>query len=247
MRKWLWTAHGPLYNQAGEGDGGGGISDAVKALIGTEVNTAVNGAMKRIEKQHEKQQVDLTGRLDKLTGAVEGLVRERETPPPGEKKEGEEKSETKLDPAVNAELMKLRKIVEQQAKAQEEATKKTEAAEQKAAQRELDLAVQEAIGNVNFANESSRELVKEHLKRAAKRDENGVIVVESSKGEVPLKDYAASYIDQSPNLIAAPPAGGAGTGKGTPAKSGRFDLDRIKPGMSPEENKEAFAEIAKFL
>ncbi len=80
------------------------------------------------------------------------------------------------------------------------------------------------------------------------RSEDGRLVVKGSQGEVGVKEYLANFVTENPELLPARISGGSGT----PAASkhinnagSSIDIDRIKPGMNPEEMERARQEIAR--
>jgi hypothetical protein len=70
------------------------------------------------------------------------------------------------------------------------------------------------------------------------RSEDGSLVGRGADGPVPIKEFLSHFVSENPELLPARIAGGAGTMN--PVKAGAkgpgpVDLDRIRPGMSPDE------------
>ncbi len=85
--------------------------------------------------------------------------------------------------------------------------------------------------------------VKDDIQRA----DDGRLVARGPQGEVAVKDYLSQFVNENPELLPARIAGGSGTGpaqKNVPASSG-LDLDKIRPGMDPEEMDRVRQEIAR--
>jgi hypothetical protein len=87
--------------------------------------------------------------------------------------------------------------------------------------------------------------VKDDVQRTA----DGRIVARSGEGEVPLHDYLSQFVNDNPELLPARISGGSGmeTMPRSPAVGGgAIDLERIRPGMNPEELERARQEIARL-
>ena len=80
------------------------------------------------------------------------------------------------------------------------------------------------------------------------RAEDGRLVARGSHGELGLKDYLTQFVNENPELLPARISGGSGivpAQKSSPAPSG-FDLDKIRPGMNPEELERVRQEISRL-
>ena len=79
------------------------------------------------------------------------------------------------------------------------------------------------------------------------RGEDGQLIARSGPGEISLRDYLAKFVQENPELLPARMTGGSGMGSGPKAVSntGGLDLDKIRPGMSPEELDKARQEISR--
>ena len=61
-----------------------------------------------------------------------------------------------------------------------------------------------------------------------------------------MREYLARFAAENPELLPARLAGGSGASSGQKATpAGGVDLDRIRPGMSPEEMERVRQEIAR--
>ena len=67
-----------------------------------------------------------------------------------------------------------------------------------------------------------------------------------AKDGVDIKEYLSRFAAENPELLPARVSGGSGASAGSrPAGNGGVDLDRIRPGMSPEEMERVRQEIAR--
>lgn len=79
------------------------------------------------------------------------------------------------------------------------------------------------------------------------RGEDGRLVARSGESAVGLRDYLSRFVEENPEFLPARIAGGAGTAATPgPAPSGGVDLDKIRPGMSPEELDKVRGEISRI-
>lgn len=85
--------------------------------------------------------------------------------------------------------------------------------------------------------------VKDEVHRA----EDGQIVAKTAAGETPLGEYLKQFLEQNPELLPARIPGGSGMSSGQrgSALASQVDLDKIRPGMSPEELERARQEIVR--
>ncbi len=63
-----------------------------------------------------------------------------------------------------------------------------------------------------------------------------------------MREYLAQFVNENPELLPARMAGGSGRAAGQQERRGgeaRVDLDKIRPGMSPEEMDRVRQEIAR--
>jgi phage tail sheath gpL-like len=80
------------------------------------------------------------------------------------------------------------------------------------------------------------------------RDEHGRLVARDGSGQTEMKDYLAKFVQENPELLPARSSGGSGatlTARGQGTAGTGIDLDRIKPGMDPEEMDRVRREIMR--
>jgi hypothetical protein len=81
------------------------------------------------------------------------------------------------------------------------------------------------------------------------RDEDGGLVAEWEGRTLPLDEYLNRFVAENPEFLPPRIAGGSGA----PPREGRertrsgFDLEAIRPGMSPEEARQAWKEVARLM
>ena len=74
------------------------------------------------------------------------------------------------------------------------------------------------------------------------------MIARGDTGEIPAKDYLASFVKENPEFLPARIAGGTGmtaNSKAPLASKDAVDLERIRPGMSPEEMQRVREEIVR--
>ena len=87
------------------------------------------------------------------------------------------------------------------------------------------------------------------VKDDVQRTEDGRLVGTSENGALSLRDYLTHFVNENPEFLPARNLGGSGATsgpRGTSAASSSVDLDKIKPGMSPEELERVRQEIARI-
>jgi len=80
-----------------------------------------------------------------------------------------------------------------------------------------------------------------------RRKEDGRMMAHGERGEVPMREYLEQFVADNPELLPARIAGGSGTEpvqRGAPEERG-IDLNKIRPGMDPEELDRIRKEISR--
>lgn len=183
----------------------------------------------------EKSQVKETGLADEqrsmIRVAIEEFVRlQREATEPAYKAELLE--ERKRREALER---RLNELVEENRKQRE----LREAAERSAAIRsELQRL---GVSKVDLAYRA----VREDIYRA----EDGRLVARTEQGEVGLREYLSRFVQENPEFLPARVGGGSGTvesRRGVTSRGEAIELEKIRPGMSPEEAERAREEIVRI-
>jgi hypothetical protein len=150
------------------------------------------------------------------------------------------------EPAYKAELMderKRREQLEQRVNQLAEEAKRSQALAERSERESILRAELQRLGVAKV------DLAFKAVKDDISRSEDGRLVAKSDEGEVPAKEYLKQFVSDNPELLPSRIAGGSGaTGnKGTaPASaSGSTDLDKLRPGMNPEELERIRQEISR--
>ena len=79
------------------------------------------------------------------------------------------------------------------------------------------------------------------------RRDDGQLIARDGPGEVPLRDYLKQFVQENPELLPARITGGSGMGSGSKAvaNTSAIDLDKIRPGMNPEELEKVRQEVSR--
>ncbi len=142
--------------------------------------------------------------------------------------------QAKAEPAYRAELQEERKRREQLERRVNDLIE-----ENKRSRQIADEAERSAAGKVDLAFKA----VKDDIART----DEGRLVARTESGEVALKDYLTSFVTSNPEFLPARISGGSGmqATQKSPSGGGSIDLDKIRPGMSPEDLDNARQEIAR--
>jgi len=150
------------------------------------------------------------------------------------------------EPAYRAELQEERKRREQLERRVNDLIEENKRSKQIADEAERSAAIRAelqrlGVGKVDLAFKA----VKDDIART----DEGRLVARTEAGEVGLKDYLTSFVGSNPEFLPARISGGSGipvTHKSPPGGSGAIDLDKIRPGMSPEDLDNARQEIVRI-
>jgi hypothetical protein len=149
----------------------------------------------------------------------------------------------KSEPAFKAELMEERRRREQLE------TRMNQLAEEAKRQRER----AEEMDRNSFIRAELHKLGVTKIDLAFKavkddlvRNEEGTLVAKGPEGEISAKEFLITFVSENPELLPARMSGGSGTAREPRNSTTGFDLDRIKPGMEPEEMDRVRKEIARL-
>ncbi|HLJ47566.1 MAG TPA: hypothetical protein VKU01_16235 [Bryobacteraceae bacterium] len=151
----------------------------------------------------------------------------------------------KAEPAYKTELLEERRRREQLDQRLNELVAENKRTRQLAEEAERHANIRTELQRLGVAKvDLAFRVVRDDIQRA----EDGRLVGKSASGEVPLREYLEQFVTENPELLPARIAGGSGSGpvqKSAPAASG-FDLEKIRPGMDPEQLERARQEIARI-
>ena len=149
------------------------------------------------------------------------------------------------EPAYKTELVEERKRREQLERRVNELATENERSRATAERAERDAILRAELQRLGV---SKIDLAFRAVKEDIHRTPDGRIVAQSGEAEVGLRDYLAQFVNENPELLPARIAGGSGmeTVQRPAISGGGIDLDRIHPGMAPEDLQRARQEIARL-
>lgn len=149
--------------------------------------------------------------------------------------------QSKSEPAHKAELLDERRRRESLEQRVNELIAENERARSKAEEAERSAAVRGELQRLGVAKvELAYKAVKDDIRRG---DDGRLLAADGSDA----KDYLARFVSENPELLPARLGGGSGamTGQRTATSGGGVELEKIRPGMSPEDRERARQEIAR--
>lgn len=152
--------------------------------------------------------------------------------------------QSKAEPAYKAELVEERKRREQLEHRLNDLIEENKRSRAMAEEAERNSAIRAELQKLGVAKvELAFKAVKDDLRRA----EDGRLVARTDSGEVAARDFLAHFVSENPELLPARIPGGSGaTGvQRTPQQGGTLDLEKIRPGMNPEELERIRQEISR--
>ncbi|HLH00345.1 MAG TPA: hypothetical protein VKX49_28830 [Bryobacteraceae bacterium] len=152
--------------------------------------------------------------------------------------------QVKAEPAYKAELIDERRRREELENRVNELVKENQRSRHLAEEAERSVSIRAELQRLGVAKV---DLAYRAVKDDVKRSEDGRLMVRADRGDVPLKDYLAGFVQENPELLPARIPGGSGMGSGTkaPASASSIDLDKIRPGMNEEELAKVRQEISR--
>ena len=151
--------------------------------------------------------------------------------------------QSKAEPAYKAELVeerRRREQLEQRLNLLVEENKKSRAIADEA---ERSSAIRAELQRLGVAKiDLAFKAVKDELRRS----EDGRLVAQTDSGEVTAREYLAHFVAENPELLPARIPGGSGaSGVHRTPQGGGFDLEKLRPGMNPEELDKIRQEISR--
>jgi hypothetical protein len=151
---------------------------------------------------------------------------------------------SKAEPAYKAELMDERKRREDLERRVNELVQENQASRRIAEEAERSSSVRAELQRLGVAKvDLAYRVVKDDIQR----NDDGRLFAKTGQGEIPARDYLVQFVQDNPELLPARITGGSGMGsepKVAPLTGG-LDLDKIRPGMSPEELEKVRHEVAR--
>jgi hypothetical protein len=152
--------------------------------------------------------------------------------------------QVKAEPAYKAELLEERKRREDLEKRVNDLVQENHRSRQMADEAERSSSIRTELQRLGVAKV---DLAYRAVKDDIQRRDDGQLIARSGPGEVSLRDYLAQFVQENPELLPARMTGGSGMGSGPKAatNTGGLDLDKIRPGMSPEELEKVRQEVSR--
>jgi len=153
--------------------------------------------------------------------------------------------QAKSEPAHQAELLEERKRREQLERRVNELVDENKRSRKAAEEAERGAAVRAELQRLGVAK---IDLAFKAVQDGIVRSEDGRLVARNESGEVPVKDYLTTFVNENPEFLPARIAGGTGmtaTLKAPGAGSEGVSIERIRPGMSAEEMQRVREEIVR--
>lgn len=153
--------------------------------------------------------------------------------------------QVKTEPAYKTELVEERKRREQLEQRVNELAGENKRNKHIAEEAEKQAAVRAELQRLGVAKV---DLAFRAVRDEVCRKEDGRLVAKAEHGELPLREYLEQFVSENPELLPARIAGGSGmepVQRMAPAERG-IELDKIRPGMDPEELDRIRKEISRI-
>jgi hypothetical protein len=152
--------------------------------------------------------------------------------------------QAKAEPAYKAELLDERKRREDLERRVNDLVQENQHSRKVAEEAERGASIRAELQRLGVAKvDLAYRVVKDDIQR----DQDGRLIAKNGPTDVPVRDYLTQFVQENPELLPARMTGGSGMGSGPKAAPnvGGLDLDKIRPGMSPEELDKARQEISR--
>jgi hypothetical protein len=152
--------------------------------------------------------------------------------------------QVKAEPAYKAELLDERKRREDLEKRVNDLVQENARSRQMAEEAERSSSIRAELQRLGVAKV---DLAYRAVRDDVHRSNDGQLIARDGPQDVPLRDYLKQFVQENPELLPARITGGSGMGSGSKAVStaSAFDLDKIRPGMSPEELEKVRQEVSR--
>ncbi len=155
--------------------------------------------------------------------------------------------QAKAEPAYKAELAEERKRREQLERRMNEMAEENRKSRAMAEEAERTSAIRSELQRLGVVK---LDLAYRAVKDDISRTDDGRLVGRQDGEDVTVQNYLKQFVEDNPELLPARISGGIGTAANrgaspvTPVQS-NLDLDRIRPGMNPDELERVRQEIAR--
>ncbi len=151
----------------------------------------------------------------------------------------------RAEPAYKAELVDERKRREQLEQRVNELVQENHRSRQLADEADRSATIRAELQKLGVVKV---DLAYRYVRDDVQRAEDGRLIAKGDNGTLPLKDYLSQFVNDNPELLPARIAGGSGmtSAQKTAPTTGGIDLDKIRPGMSPEDLDRARQEISRL-
>lgn len=152
--------------------------------------------------------------------------------------------QAKAEPAYKAELLDERKRREDLERRVNDLVQENQHSRKVAEEAERGASIRAELQRLGVAKvDLAYRVVKDDIQR----DQEGRLIAKNGPTDVPVRDYLTQFVQENPELLPARMTGGSGMGSGPKVAPnvGGLDLDKIRPGMSPEELDKARQEISR--
>lgn len=149
--------------------------------------------------------------------------------------------QTRAEPAYKVELVEERKRRESLEQRVNELVAENQRTRATAEEAERSSSIRAELQRLGVAK---IDLAYKAVKDDIHRGEDGRLLAEGGAG---LREYLTQFVGENPELLPARLAGGSGASAGqrNSQGTGMVDMDRIRPGMNPEEMERVRQEIAR--
>ena len=150
------------------------------------------------------------------------------------------------EPAYKAELLNERRRREQLEQRLNELIEENRQSRQRAEEAERSSAIRSELQRLGV---SKVDLAFKVVKDEITRRDDGELVARGPQGEVAMSDHLSRFVEENPEFLPARISGGSGVSlnpRGGPSSAPLLDIDKIRPGMDPDEMQRMRQEIARI-
>ena len=153
--------------------------------------------------------------------------------------------QTKVEPAYKVELLEERKRREQLERRLNELVEENRRSREMAEQVERHSSIRSELQRLGV---TKVDLAFKAVRDDIQRNSDGRLIAKTDHGDVGVREYLSSFLNDNPELLPGRIQGGSGAGSGhkAPVTAGTVDIDKIRPGMSAEELDKVRQEIARI-